>query len=249
MSRTTTSKCRTCASPSWHDDMPHSGPDSLPCCRRHQHRADELASRGAAVFVPPIETVHAPRPAFVFVSAAYAWPAACAVHTPLSVSAQMQRQAALGLVCSAACAAARPRRGHSRSGARRRHVLRELAGASYPARVSAAHAAHASRARHLAVRADAGAQHARVRRRWQAYSLFAQGVLDVLVNTRMTVLKLRDGSLFVYAPVAPTRECLRLVRELEAPVRYIVLPTSAVEHKVGRCAAQRACTPAPVTNH
>ena len=64
--------------------------------------------------------------------------------------------------------------------------------------------------------------------------LFEQtfGVLNVVVNVRMTVVKLKDGSLFVHAPVAPTRECLRLVRELDAPVRYIVLPTSAVEHKV-----------------
>lgn len=66
--------------------------------------------------------------------------------------------------------------------------------------------------------------------------LFEQslGVLDVLVNVRMTVLRLRDGSLFVHAPIAPTPECLRLLRELDAPVRYIVLPTSAVEHKARR---------------
>jgi len=57
-------------------------------------------------------------------------------------------------------------------------------------------------------------------------------VLDVIVNVRMTVVRLRDGGLFVHAPVAPTRECVRLVRELGAPVRYIVLPTTAVEHKV-----------------
>jgi hypothetical protein len=59
----------------------------------------------------------------------------------------------------------------------------------------------------------------------------SQGVLDVLVNIRMTVVKLRDGSLFVHAPVAPTAECLSLLRGLGAPVRYVVLPTSAVEHK------------------
>ena len=69
--------------------------------------------------------------------------------------------------------------------------------------------------------------------------LFEQslGVLDVLVNVRMTVLRLRDGSLFVHAPIAPTPECLRLLRELGAPVRYIVLPTSAVEHKARGAAA------------
>ncbi len=69
------------------------------------------------------------------------------------------------------------------------------------------------------------------RRRDAAEPAAAQGVLDVIVNTRMTVVQLRDGSLFVHAPVAPTRECLRLLRELNAPVKYIVLPTSAVEHK------------------
>jgi len=60
----------------------------------------------------------------------------------------------------------------------------------------------------------------------------SQGVLDVLVNTRMVVVQLQDGSLFVHAPIAPTPECVALVRELKSPVRYIVLPTSAVEHKV-----------------
>lgn len=41
--------------------------------------------------------------------------------------------------------------------------------------------------------------------------------------------------LVVYAPVAPTVECLRLLRELEdvyGPVRGIILPSVAVEHKV-----------------
>lgn len=65
------------------------------------------------------------------------------------------------------------------------------------------------------------------------------------MNTRMTVLKLRDGSLFVYAPVAPTRECLRLVRELDAPVKYIVLPTSAVEHKASRRGTELPALPRP----
>ena len=77
----------------------------------------------------------------------------------------------------------------------------------------------------------------------------AQGVLEVLVNIRMTVLRLRDGSLFIYAPVAPTRECLRLLRELDAPVKYIVLPTSAVEHKARLCGAGLPSTAAHVANH
>ena len=32
----------------------------------------------------------------------------------------------------------------------------------------------------------------------------------------MTVVKLDAGGLFVYAPVAPTAECLRLLSEVEA---------------------------------
>jgi Domain of unknown function (DUF4336) len=62
------------------------------------------------------------------------------------------------------------------------------------------------------------------------------GLLYVVVPIRMTVVKLSEGRLLVYAPVAPTRECIRLVRELEAQhgqVKYIILPTtSGLEHKV-----------------
>ena len=63
-----------------------------------------------------------------------------------------------------------------------------------------------------------------------------QGILYVVVPIRMTVIKLEAGGLLVYAPVAPTPECIRLVRELEAEhgnVKYIILPTiSGIEHKV-----------------
>ncbi len=63
-----------------------------------------------------------------------------------------------------------------------------------------------------------------------------QGIFYVVVPIRMTVVKLAEGGLFVYAPVAPTGECLRLVHELEAvcgEVKYIILPTiSGLEHKV-----------------
>lgn len=41
-----------------------------------------------------------------------------------------------------------------------------------------------------------------------------------------------SGGLFVYAPVAPTAECLALLSELDAPVEYIVLPTTLFEHKL-----------------
>ena len=63
-----------------------------------------------------------------------------------------------------------------------------------------------------------------------------QGIFYVVVPIRMTVVKLDGGGLLVYAPVAPTAECIRLVNELVAlhgAVRYIILPTiSGLEHKV-----------------
>lgn len=63
-----------------------------------------------------------------------------------------------------------------------------------------------------------------------------QGILYVVVPIRMTVVKLDEGGLLIYAPVAPTRECIRLVNELVAKhgdVKYIILPTiSGLEHKV-----------------
>lgn len=61
------------------------------------------------------------------------------------------------------------------------------------------------------------------------------GIYYVHVPIRMTVVKLRRGGLFVYAPVAATPECLALLRELvdaHGPVKHIVLPSVAVEHKV-----------------
>ncbi|MGD1858308.1 MAG: DUF4336 domain-containing protein [Leptolyngbyaceae cyanobacterium] len=63
-----------------------------------------------------------------------------------------------------------------------------------------------------------------------------QGIFYVVVPIRMTVLRLAAGGLLVYAPVAPTPECVRLVNELEAvhgEVKYIILPTvTGLEHKV-----------------
>ncbi len=63
-----------------------------------------------------------------------------------------------------------------------------------------------------------------------------QGIFYVVVPIRMTVVKLEKGGLLVYAPVAPTLECIRLVNELVAAhgeVKYIILPTvSGIEHKV-----------------
>jgi hypothetical protein len=63
-----------------------------------------------------------------------------------------------------------------------------------------------------------------------------QGIFYVVVPVRMTVVKLEEGGLLVYAPVAPTPECVNLVRELVAEhgeIKYIILPTiSGLEHKV-----------------
>ncbi|MGB3291487.1 MAG: DUF4336 domain-containing protein [Phormidesmis sp.] len=62
-----------------------------------------------------------------------------------------------------------------------------------------------------------------------------QGIFYVIVPIRMTVIRLAAGGLMVFSPVAPTRECIRLVRELEAEhgeVKYVILPTvTGVEHK------------------
>ena len=62
-----------------------------------------------------------------------------------------------------------------------------------------------------------------------------QGIFYVVTPIRMTVVKLAAGGLLIYAPVAPTRECIQLVNELviiHGEVKYIILPTiSGVEHK------------------
>jgi hypothetical protein len=63
-----------------------------------------------------------------------------------------------------------------------------------------------------------------------------QGILYTIVPIRMTVINLESEGLLVYAPVAPTPECIRLLNELVAKygdVKYIILPTSSgLEHKV-----------------
>jgi hypothetical protein len=63
-----------------------------------------------------------------------------------------------------------------------------------------------------------------------------QGVFYVVTPIRMTVVRLDTGGLLVYAPIAPTRECIALMNELVneyGDVKYIILPTvSGLEHKV-----------------
>ena len=61
-----------------------------------------------------------------------------------------------------------------------------------------------------------------------------QGVVNVNVPVRSTVVKLKGGGLFVYNPVAPTREYIDIMRKLEeehGPVRVIVLGSLGLEHK------------------
>ena len=60
------------------------------------------------------------------------------------------------------------------------------------------------------------------------------GVFYVHVPIRMTVVAMDQGGLFVYAPVAPTKECLALLKPLiekHGDVKFIVLPSVAPEHK------------------
>jgi Domain of unknown function (DUF4336) len=80
------------------------------------------------------------------------------------------------------------------------------------------------------------------------------GILYTIVPIRMSVIKLTGGGLLVYSPVAPTTECVRMVRELVAKhgeVKYIILPTSSgLEHKVfvgpfARCFPQAQVFVAP----
>ena len=62
-----------------------------------------------------------------------------------------------------------------------------------------------------------------------------QGILYVQVSVRMTVIRLDSGGLLVYSPVAATKEVVDAMRELEGrhgKVKYVVLPTTGVEHKV-----------------
>ncbi len=63
-----------------------------------------------------------------------------------------------------------------------------------------------------------------------------QGILYVVTPIRMTIVRLSAGGLLVYAPIAPTQECLRLVNELviqHGDIKYIILPTaSGLEHKI-----------------
>ena len=61
-----------------------------------------------------------------------------------------------------------------------------------------------------------------------------QGIINVNVPVRAVIIKLSTGGLFVYNPVAPTKECLDMIRDLESKhgsVRHIVLGSLGLEHK------------------
>lgn len=61
-----------------------------------------------------------------------------------------------------------------------------------------------------------------------------QGVVNVNVPVRQTVIALQGGGLWVHNPVAPTPQLLRMMQKLEqqyGPVKHIVLGTVALEHK------------------
>lgn len=56
--------------------------------------------------------------------------------------------------------------------------------------------------------------------------------LGVSTNVRMTVIKLRDGSLWVHDPIAPTEECVELLKEIGGEVKHACLSTTQYEHKI-----------------
>lgn len=61
------------------------------------------------------------------------------------------------------------------------------------------------------------------------------GILDVQVPLRMTVVKLADGGLFLYNPVAATPECVDFLKGLitkHGTLKHIVVGSVALEHKV-----------------
>lgn len=61
------------------------------------------------------------------------------------------------------------------------------------------------------------------------------GIYYVQTPIRMTVIAMNQGGLLVYAPVAATKQVLKMLQPLidtYGDIRYIILPTVAVEHKV-----------------
>lgn len=75
------------------------------------------------------------------------------------------------------------------------------------------------------------------------------GFSNVTTNCRMTVIKLKSGGLWVHAPIAPTRECLRLLQVQNWPCcaccaaacaagpAWPGLPSGAPHHSLTPCPA------------
>ena len=55
--------------------------------------------------------------------------------------------------------------------------------------------------------------------------------LNTSTNVRMTAIRLGEGGLFLYNCIAPTREMVKLVRDLGEEVKHIFLCTTTYEHK------------------
>lgn len=61
-----------------------------------------------------------------------------------------------------------------------------------------------------------------------------QGIINVNVPVRCVILKLKNGGLLVNNPIAPTREAIDFMREIErthGKVKYITLSSLGIEHK------------------
>ena len=64
--------------------------------------------------------------------------------------------------------------------------------------------------------------------------------LGVTTNVRMTVVRMRDGALWVHDPIAPTEECVELLAKIGGEVKYCCLSTTQYEHKIFAPAFTRA---------
>ena len=62
-----------------------------------------------------------------------------------------------------------------------------------------------------------------------------QGIINVNVPVRCTIVRLKNGELWVHNPVGPTAEMISMVKDIQkktnCKVKYIVLATLGVEHK------------------
>lgn len=66
---------------------------------------------------------------------------------------------------------------------------------------------------------------------WVLEQTQALEAVGVYTPVRMTVIKLASGGLWIHGPLAPTGQCISLLRSIGCPVEFIILPTFAYEHK------------------